>query len=103
MIARIWHGWTARENSDAYEALLKSEILPGIRRVPGFTGAELLRRTSGDETEFVTITHFRTMDDVRQFAGSEYEKAVIPAGARKLLLRFDAAAIHYDQTFTLQT
>jgi len=30
MIARIWHGWTVPENADAYEALLKTEIFPGI-------------------------------------------------------------------------
>ena len=27
MIGRIWHGWTAPENADAYEALLKQYAL----------------------------------------------------------------------------
>ena len=44
MIARLWHGWTTRENADAYEALLRSEVLPGIHRIPGYHGAYLLRR-----------------------------------------------------------
>jgi hypothetical protein len=30
MICRIWHGWTTPENADAYESLLKREIVPGI-------------------------------------------------------------------------
>ncbi len=102
MIARIWHGWTTQENSDAYESLLRAEVLPGIHRVAGFTGAELLRRDAGAETEFVTITYFKTMDDVRQFAGSDYETAVVPPQARKLLLRFDPVSVHYDQVFTLR-
>lgn len=102
MIARIWHGWTAKTNSDAYEALLKSEILPGIHRVQGFTGAELLRREVGEETEFVTITYFKTLEDLTEFAGSDYQKAVVPAAARKLLLRFDRTSVHYDQIFTLR-
>ena len=30
MIFRIWHGWTAPENADVYENLLKEEIFPAI-------------------------------------------------------------------------
>ena len=45
MIARIWFGWTTPENADAYEALLKTEIFPGIlaRNIAGFLRIELLR------------------------------------------------------------
>ncbi len=39
MISRLWHGWTTHENADAYEELLKSEVLPGIHRVNGFKGS----------------------------------------------------------------
>ena len=31
MISRVWHGWTALANADAYESLLKSEIFVGIK------------------------------------------------------------------------
>ena len=46
MIARIWHGWTSPGNADAYEALLKAEIFPGIaaKGVEGYRGIRLLRR-----------------------------------------------------------
>jgi len=30
MIGRIWYGWTAPENADAYESLLRDEIFKGI-------------------------------------------------------------------------
>lgn len=38
MIARIWYGYTTPDNADAYEALLKTEIFPGIvaRNIAGF-------------------------------------------------------------------
>ena len=56
MISRIWHGWTAPENADAYEALLRAEILPRIaRKNEGFASVHLLRRDAGGEVEFVTI------------------------------------------------
>ena len=71
MISRIWHGWTTPENADAYEALLRAEILPGIaRKNEGFTGVHLLRRDAGDEVEFVTICWFETWEAVR-IAGLE--------------------------------
>jgi hypothetical protein len=31
MICRIWHGWTALANADAYERLLRTEIFAGSR------------------------------------------------------------------------
>lgn len=96
MISRIWHGWTAPENADAYEALLRAEILPGIaHKVEGFTGVYLLRRDADDEVEFVTICWFETWDAVRAFAGEDYEVAVVPPEARQLLAHFDARSRHY--------
>lgn len=96
MISRVWHGWTKRENADAYEKLLRSEILPGIHRVRGFKGAEVLRRELKDEIEFVVITQFDSIESVKQFAGEDYEVSVIEPEARKLLARFDARAAHYE-------
>ena len=96
MIGRLWHGWTTHENADAYEALLRREVLPGIHRVPGYLGAYLLRRDAGPEVEIVTMTLFDSWDAVREFAGADFEAAVVPAAARALLARFDARSVHYD-------
>ena len=30
MISRLWHGWTTRDNADAYKEPLRSAILPGF-------------------------------------------------------------------------
>src|SRR5262245_15635328 len=56
MIARIWHGSTHPQNANVYEALLKTEIFPGIlaRSIAGFRRIELLRAPAGEEVEFVT-------------------------------------------------
>ena len=98
MIARVWHGWTTRGNAAAYEDLLRSEILPGIARrgIRGLTGEHLLRREDGEEIEFVTILWFDSMEAVREFAGEDYETAVVPEKARRLLARFDARSQHYE-------
>jgi heme-degrading monooxygenase HmoA len=98
MISRIWHGWTTTANADAYEALLKSEIFPGIqnRRIAGYRGIQLFRRDLKDEIEFVTVMWFDTLDAVRAFAGEDYEAAVVPPRARELLSRFDDRSQHYE-------
>ena len=103
MISRLWHGWTTRENADAYEQLLRSEVLPGIHRVAGFKGAHLLRRdVPNHEVEFVTITLFDSLQAVKEFAGEDYEVAVVPPPARKLLSHFDARSAHYETIFRME-
>ena len=96
MIARLWHGWTAPENADAYEEFLRTKMFPSIHRVPGYLGAELLRRQDGDEIAFVTITRFDSLESVRTFAGEDYEAAVVEPEARRLLSRFDRRSEHYE-------
>ena len=98
MICRIWHGWTTHANADAYERLLREEVFVGIegRRIAGFHGIELLRRTLTDEVEFQTMMWFDSLDAVRTFAGAAYEEAVVPPAARAILARFDARSAHYD-------
>ena len=96
MIGRLWHGWTARENANAYEELLRSRILPGIHRIEGYRGAHLLRRDVPEGVEFATLTFFESMEAVRAFAGEDYETAVVPAEARRLLAKFDQRSRHYE-------
>ena len=98
MISRIWHGWTTLDNADKYEMLLKEEIFVGIqdRQIRGFKNIQLLRRNVGEETEFVTIMLFDLLDAVREFAGEDYETAVVPEKARALLSHFDQRSQHYE-------
>ena len=97
MIARIWHGWTTPHNADKYEQLLKTEIVSEILgHIDGFLGIDILRRDSGGDVEFVTVTWFASMDAVRAFAGPDSETAVVVPKARALLRRFDDRAVHYE-------
>ena len=96
MIARIWHGWTTPENADAYEEFLRTKMFPSIHRVPGYLGADLLRRTDGDEIAFITITRFDALEAIREFAGDDYEQAAVEPEARALLSHFDQRSTHYE-------
>jgi heme-degrading monooxygenase HmoA len=96
VIARLWHGWARPENADAYERLLRSEVLPGIQRIAGHRGAFLLRRERDGRVEFVTMTLFDDLDAVRAFAGDDYELAVVPPAARALLDEFEERSAHFE-------
>ncbi len=99
MINRIWHGWTSKDNADAYQQLLESEIAPGItgRQIAGLSGPRVLRRDSGpDEVEFVTVMSFADWAAVGAFAGPDPQAAVVPPAARRLLSRFDQQSAHYE-------
>ena len=96
MIARLWHGWTRPENADRYEKLLRTEVLPGFDHITGYNGAYVFRSDAENETEFVTLTLFQDFEAVRRFAGEDYQRAVVPEEARKLLSRFDQTSKHYQ-------
>lgn len=98
MICRIWHGYTSFENADVYENLLKEEIFIGIknRNIVGFKDIQLLRRELENEVEFITIMWFDSLESVKEFAGRDYEKCVVPDKARKILSRFDEISQHYE-------
>ena len=98
MICRIWHGYTTFENADKYEKLLNEEIFVGIknREIKGYKGIQLLRREIDYETEFITIMWFDSIDSVIEFAGKDYQNAVVPDKAQMILSRFDKQSQHYE-------
>ena len=98
MITRLWRGWTYRENADAYERFLLSELFPSMRDIPGFLGADVLRRDDGGEVAFIALTRFDSLEAIRAFAGVDYERAVIEPTAQALLSRYDERAEHYGTT-----
>ncbi len=99
MITRLWRGWTTREKADAYERLLRDEILPGIAaRLPeGYRGARMFRRDIEDGVEFLTVLTFESEDAIRSFVGDDVEVANLPEKARALLARFETRAQHYRE------
>ena len=96
MIARVWHGYTKPEHADAYEAMLKPELLPGISKVKAYRSSCLLRRAVRGEVEFVTIMLWESVDAIRSVAGPDYETAVIPEERRRYLPHYEAKAAHYE-------
>jgi heme-degrading monooxygenase HmoA len=98
MICRVWRGWTTPENADAYESIVRGEVIPGIEsmRIPGFQHIDLLRRDLDTEVEFVTIMWFDDLESIKAFTGDDYALSHVPAPARAVLARFDERSAHYE-------
>jgi heme-degrading monooxygenase HmoA len=96
VITRMWRGWARSDQADRYEQHYRCEVMATLRQVRGFRGARLLRRTLGEETEFVSVTLFEDLDAIRSFAGPDHETAVVAGKARNVLIRFDERVGHYE-------
>jgi antibiotic biosynthesis monooxygenase (ABM) superfamily enzyme len=98
LITRVWRGWTSPENANAYQDFLLSELFPTLRSLPGFLGADVLRRDDGEHIAFMTLTRFASLEDVRGFATGDLDVPVIEPRAAELLARYE----HRVEQFTTE-
>jgi len=103
MICRLWRGWTTRQNASRYQALLKDEIMPGIRAkdIPGLLAHQALKRDiigedGAPEIEHMTLIWFKSLEDVKGFVGEDYAVANMPQAAQAVLKRWDKRVLHFD-------
>jgi hypothetical protein len=97
MICRIWRGWTTPENAEAYEAVVRGEVIPGIEamRIPGFRHIDLMRRELTGEVEFLTAMWFDDIDSIKALVGEDYAISHVPAAARAVRAQHDERSTHY--------
>jgi heme-degrading monooxygenase HmoA len=98
MVARIWYGYSSIENANAYERFLKTEFMPAIeeKNIPGYRKFQLLRTEDNNEVTFITIMWFDSLEQIKAFAGEDYEKAVVHPTAQALLKRYDPHSRHFE-------
>jgi heme-degrading monooxygenase HmoA len=98
MICRIWHGYTTHANAEAYEHVVRTDVIPEIeaRGIPGFLAIDLMRRELADETEFITMMWFESERAIEDFVGKDSTRSHVPAAARAVLARFDDRSQHYE-------
>lgn len=95
-VARIWHGRVKSAKADEYYEYLNEAGIKKIEAIEGNLGAQVLRRTQGDITEFVVISYWESRDAIRKFAGDDIEKTHFLPRDREYLLELEPTVRHFD-------
>lgn len=96
MISRHWRGLAKAEHADAYVEHLQTETFPQLRKLNGFISASILRRPVPEGVEFLIVTNWTSIDEIRAFAGNDVETAVVPQSVQDLMVEFDRTARHFE-------
>ena len=96
LTVRTWSATASAEGAGNYSRYFTGTLLPGLRKLPGFEGAYLLRRDlDGNGTvELTAHTFWDSLAAIRAFAGADITVAIVEPEARAMLLDFDRAATH---------
>ena len=97
-IIRTWKGWTTLENAPIYEDILINEVFPTVKKngVEGLEKVSISIKHNPNDVEFFLVLQFDSLDAIKIFAGEDYKKAYIPENAKRVLLRYDLEAEHYE-------
>lgn len=96
MIVRTWQG-TTRPGEDAsnYFAFLTARLLVSLEAIPGYRGAQVLRRDTDEGSVFTVVTRWDSIEAIRRWTGSDVERAVVDQEMRALFTDFDERAHHH--------
>lgn len=95
MLVRIWTARTTKAMAPRYADHLRSHVVPDLQRLAGFQRVLLLERDVDEGVEIIVQTFWRSLDDIRAFAGDDVDHAVIADEATALLSQFDRRVRHY--------
>jgi heme-degrading monooxygenase HmoA len=96
VIARLWHGRVPRAKARAYREFLEARAIPDYRAIPGNLSVQVLERSEGAITHFVTLTFWESREAIRAFAGDDIDVAKYYAEDREFLLEQEPHVVHYD-------
>jgi heme-degrading monooxygenase HmoA len=95
LIARIWRGAVRKRDGDAYASYMRETGVAGYANTPGNRGVWMLRRDTGENTEFLMFTLWDSLAAVKGFAGEDHETAVFYPEDDRFLVERDRTATHY--------
>jgi heme-degrading monooxygenase HmoA len=95
-IVRVWKGYGTAEGVERYcRDHFTNTVLPQLRALVGFRGANVLVRLVDNETEVVVASVWESIDSIKAFAREDIDAAVVEPVVRGLLDRFDDRVSHY--------
>lgn len=73
-IARMWHGRVPDSKAAEYLEYLNREGVDKIEKIPHNLGADVMTSTHDGITEFLVISYWHSLDDIKAYAGADIEK-----------------------------
>lgn len=95
-VARIWEGRTRASVAKEYAAYLHEQGVKKLRATKGNLGVEVFCRTRGGVAEFMTISYWRSREEIRAYAGNDIEKTHHLPKDRDYLLELPRYVKHFD-------
>lgn len=96
MIMRIWHGTARKSKSNAFFRYLMQTGVPWYRSLRGNRGVIALKRSTKDICEFLLLSIWDSVADIRRFAGRDIDKAIYNFDRdRDYLLELEPLVAHY--------
>ncbi|HET9324877.1 MAG TPA: hypothetical protein VFO03_13445 [Gaiellaceae bacterium] len=96
MIARVWRGWTAAEDADAYTDYVERTGMRASRDTPGNLATIVLRRIDGDRAEFTTITLWESVEAAGGFSGTTDDTAVFYPEDDRYLVDRELTVVYHE-------
>jgi heme-degrading monooxygenase HmoA len=96
MIARIWRGVVQLDDADVYADYVRQTGFAEYAQTSGNRGAWMLRRDTGDRTEFITLSLWNSVDAIRAFTGDDIEAAVLYPEDARYLVGGESTVTHYQ-------
>jgi len=73
-IGRMWHGRVPESKAAEYYEYLNRDGIEKIEKIPHNLGADVMTSTHDGITEFVVISYWHSLDDIKAYAGADIEK-----------------------------
>ena len=99
-VARMWSGRTTPAKWPAYRQHFHKNVVPELRKTPGYLGASLFQRRNGDEIEILVTTRWKSLESIRNFAGKNLDAAVVTDEAAQALTDYDRVVRHFELELT---
>jgi heme-degrading monooxygenase HmoA len=96
MISRVWRATATADGALGYAHHFQSHVVPALGGIDGYQGAMLLQSTTNGVVDLIVVSMWTSEDAIRQFAGSDFQQAVVADDARRMLRSFDEKVRHYS-------
>jgi heme-degrading monooxygenase HmoA len=95
-VARVWQGRTRTSMAETYEKYHYEEGVKKLRATRGNLGVQVFRQTQDWITSFITISYWRSRDEIRAYAGADIDKPHHLPKDPDYLLELPDTVEHFD-------